>query len=89
MTTQLTEKSPSRQAFEDRTWQYYRAKKANGFSRPEEGDTNSREALFWMNYDGTYGVQQIEAAWSGWQMAKADSAVALVQFAESQMGAIR
>jgi hypothetical protein len=72
----------SRQAFEDLIWQFYQAKKAHGFSRPDEGDPNNRESLFWKAEDGSYGVRQIEAAWQGWQLAKADSHVMLTSLYE-------
>lgn len=59
-----------RQAFETAVWNYYQDLKAKGWSAPEEGDTASREALFWRQENGQYGVRQIEAAWWGWKMAK-------------------
>lgn len=59
-----------RQCFEDAVWRYYRVIKNAGWSNPEEGDSNRRESIFWRLESGKYGVQQIEAAWCGWQLAK-------------------
>lgn len=60
----------ARQEFEDATWAYYRKIKAAGWSSPDEGDSSRRESIFWRHDNGMYGVQQIEAAWCGWQLAK-------------------
>lgn len=64
----MTDHEAQRPAFEDAIWNYYQTLKANGWSNPEEGDTSSREALFWRTPAGKYGVQQIEAAWWGWKL---------------------
>ena len=61
----------TRPQFEDACWTHYQGLKARGWSHPEEGDPNSREALFWLEPNGQYGVRQIEAAWRGWQMREA------------------
>lgn len=63
--------TPLRQQFEDACYAYYQRLKAGGWSAAEEGDT-TRESLFWRREDNSemYGVQQIEAAWQGFQMAQ-------------------
>ena len=62
----LTE-DESRVIFERETFAYYRRIKALGWWHPDEGD-NTPEALFWRRPDGKYGVNQIEAAFRGWEM---------------------
>lgn len=57
--------------FENAIWAYYQNLKAHGWSAPGEGDSSSREALFWKTPAGKYGMQQIAAAWWGWQMCAA------------------
>lgn len=57
-----------RRAFEAAMWEYYRELKALGWSAPEEGDFTP-EALFWRTDTGRYGVNQIQAAWTGWLLA--------------------
>ena len=61
----------TRPQFEDACWAHYKGLKARGWSHPDEGDPNSREALFWREANGQYGVRQIEAAWRGWLMREA------------------
>ena len=61
----------TRPQFEDATWGHYQGLKARGWSHPDEGDPNSREALFWLEPNGQYGVRSVEAAWRGWQMREA------------------
>lgn len=60
---------PNKQAFEDAIWNYYQDLKAMGWSDSAEGDPSSREALFWRTPTGLYGVEQLNAAWKGWQLA--------------------
>ncbi len=62
-------------AFENEVWAYYQLLKAKGWSSPEEGDTSSREALFWRQPNGKYGVAQIEAAWWGWKLCQESPAI--------------
>lgn len=57
-----------RRAFEAAMWEYYRELKALGWSAPEEGDFTP-EALFWRTDTGRYGVNQIQASWTGWLLA--------------------
>ena len=45
----------TRPQFEDACWAHYQGLKARGWSHPEEGDPNSREALFWRGSNGQYG----------------------------------
>lgn len=59
-----------RSAFETKIWGYYQGLKARGWAHPDEGDSNWRESMFWKTDKGQYGVSQIEAAWTGWLMAK-------------------
>lgn len=54
--------------FEAATWAYYQRLKQGGWTSPEEGDSSAPESLFWRKENGQYGVLQIEAAWSGWQL---------------------
>lgn len=72
-----TDHEAQRPAFEDAIWTYYQTLKANGWAAPEEGDTSSREALFWRTPAGKYGVQQIEAAWWGWKLKAVREAMLL------------
>lgn len=55
------------QAFEDAIFAHYQRIKAGGWANKDEGDF-SRESLFWLQANGQYGVESIEAAWWGWQM---------------------
>lgn len=57
-------------AFQDSMWVYYQNLKSHGWNHPDEGD-NTKEALFWKQPNGKYGVNQIEAAWNGWKMRAA------------------
>ena len=47
----------TRPPFEDACWAHYQGLKARGWSHPEEGDPNSRDALFWREENGQYGVR--------------------------------
>lgn len=58
---------PNRKAFEDAVFAHYGRIKAMGWQNAQEGDT-SRASLFWLQPNGQYGVQSIEAAWWGWQL---------------------
>ena len=57
--------------YENHTWDYYQRLKTAGWSHSDEGDSSSREALFWRASNGQYGVRQLEAAWQGWLMRAA------------------
>jgi len=57
--------------YENHTWDYYQRLKTAGWSHSDEGDSSSREALFWRASNGQYGVHQLEAAWQGWLMRAA------------------
>lgn len=57
--------------YENHTWDYYQRLKTAGWSHSDEGDSSSREALFWRAGNGQYGVRQLEAAWRGWLMRAA------------------
>ena len=61
-----------RQAFEDAAWALYQQKLAAGqldAQREKLGD-NTREALFWKQSSGEYGVLHFNSAWWGWKAAK-------------------
>lgn len=56
-----------RGAFEQQCWAYYGRLKAAGWSDAQEGDTTLREALFWRQEDGRYGVHSVQQAWEGFK----------------------
>jgi hypothetical protein len=59
----------SRCEFEQEIFSYYCDLKSKGWSAPQEGD-QTREALCWRHPNGRYGVNQVEAAWNGWEMRR-------------------
>ena len=67
--TPESEMAVERQCFEDAMYAHYERQKAAGKLKPDDGD-GSREALFWKQPDGSYGVLMFNAAWYGWQAAK-------------------
>ncbi len=63
--------TPDRQAFEAAAYAYYQERHAAGKTSDSHEPIGSPENFFWKEADGTYGVLMNNAAWWGWQAAKA------------------
>lgn len=59
-----------RALFEEACYQHYLERKQAGALDPNAEGDGTREALFWRQPDGSYGVLMFNAAWWGWKAAK-------------------
>lgn len=59
-----------RQEFEDKAYGHYLQRKAAGELDPTAEGDGSREALFWKQPDGSYGVLMFNAAWQGFKWGR-------------------
>lgn len=68
--SQQAEMDAERKLFEGAMFAHYLKQKAAGrISTDGDGD-GTREALFWKQPNGEYGVLMFNAAWYGWKAAK-------------------
>lgn len=59
-----------RQEFEGKAYAHYLKRKAAGELDPNAEGDGSREALFWKQPDGSYGVLLFNAAWQGFKWGR-------------------
>jgi len=60
----------ARVEFEDKAYDHYLKRKAAGELDPNAEGDGSREALFWKQPDGSYGVLMFNAAWQGFKWGR-------------------
>lgn len=59
-----------RQEFENHAYAHYLQRKAAGKVDPTAEGDGGREALFWKQPDGSYGVLAFNAAWQGFKWGR-------------------
>lgn len=60
----------ARVAFENHAYAHHLQRKAAGKVDPTAEGDGSREALFWKQPDGSYGVLMFNAAWQGFKWGR-------------------